>query len=281
MIRRTLSPELLAKFWSKIDKNGPTMPHMKTPCWIWKGAKSKAGYGMFYAAQVAGRQTVLTHRLAYELTVTLIPLGLKGCHKCDNRPCSRPDHIFPGTQAENVRDSAEKKRHRNPIHPGETHPNAKLTEAQVLELRANPPPKSERRTVATKLGVSLNSLNRAISGERWAHLNGLAPAPHGAWRAPEVARRLLTQYVNGEATFSQLGDQIGVGSLQARLVFNKLVRELGVDRDHPLWREHLKKVLASGAPILTKPKRIIGKPGGSPSGGSPSGLVEKGGRQCN
>jgi hypothetical protein len=71
-------------------------------CWLWLGATNEAGYGLYHKQRA--------HRVAYELTYGPIPSGMLACHSCDNPPCVRPDHLFPGTTKENVHDALKKNR---------------------------------------------------------------------------------------------------------------------------------------------------------------------------
>lgn len=108
--KRTIksTPELAIKrFWDKVDKKG------ENDCWEWKGAKGKHGHGVMTICQ----KIVLTHRFSYELFYGKIPKGLYICHKCDNGSCINPQHLFAGTQKENMHDCVIKGRTAINTHP--------------------------------------------------------------------------------------------------------------------------------------------------------------------
>jgi hypothetical protein len=99
------------RFWAAVDKTNAD------GCWEWTRARFPSGYGKMQleggSRKVPGsRKLEGAHRLAWTLTHGEIPDGLWVLHKCDNRPCCRPDHLFLGTCADNVRDMVAKGRHR-------------------------------------------------------------------------------------------------------------------------------------------------------------------------
>lgn len=82
-------------------------PEPNSGCWLWSGRANRRGYGVLY---VRGKN-LFAHRVSYEEHRGPIPPGLLVCHKCDNPPCINPDHLFVGTQSDNLTDMHRKKRH--------------------------------------------------------------------------------------------------------------------------------------------------------------------------
>ena len=119
---------LATRFWSQVDKSGE--------CWEWLGPKKSNGYGILTITLDSGKRESHVHRISYILEYGEIPDGLCVLHKCDNRSCVRPSHLWLGTYGDNNRDAIAKGRFATPPNfQGEHHPSAKLTQRQVDEIR--------------------------------------------------------------------------------------------------------------------------------------------------
>lgn len=123
LTRRTSDNE---RFWSRVEKTDR--------CWLWTGETAK-GYGIFV---LVGGERVAAHRYSYRLTNGELGVFCV-LHRCDNPPCVRPDHLFLGTQADNVHDAIKKGRaylgFAVDVPIGELHPRAKLSNDEVREMR--------------------------------------------------------------------------------------------------------------------------------------------------
>lgn len=102
-------------------------------CWEWTGAKGSSwSHGQFRR----DGKLVYAHREAWRFWYGPIPKGMQVLHRCDNPPCVRPDHLFLGTQRDNMLDCQAKGRLVIGSRKGEDHPRARLTDRQVTALRA-------------------------------------------------------------------------------------------------------------------------------------------------
>jgi hypothetical protein len=133
-------------------------PEPNSGCWLWLGGVQSMGYGMLGPK----KHRVLATRFSYEKYKGPIPIGLSVLHRCDTPLCVNPDHLFAGTQRDNLRDAAQKGR---TVH-GEQHPGAKLTNQQVVEIRALLGQGVSQRLVALRFEVNPSTISRIAGGLR-------------------------------------------------------------------------------------------------------------------
>ena len=169
-----LTPERIASFWEKVDRQ------TQGDCWRWKAFRNPMGYGMFGVK----RDVRLAHRIAYELTYGEIPEGMCVLHRCDNPSCVNPSHLYLGTRTDNNRDKLLRGRVYRPVgdknpsrsHPetqvrGEASPNAKLTTESVKQIRIMYATGKYRLVdIASQFGVSFSTIGRIVKRETWKHL---------------------------------------------------------------------------------------------------------------
>ena len=168
-----LSEKDIARFWSKVNKDGPVHPVLGTACWDYTGAIFKPGkFGAFRLKIGPNRYTqVAASRIGYEIQNGRLD-GLFACHKCDRPICVRGDHLFAGTARDNEQDKIAKGRME--YRKGESAHYRKLTEAKVLELRAMRATGMTYRTIEKRL-VSRGQRLLSIITRR-------ALEPHLKWR---------------------------------------------------------------------------------------------------
>ena len=131
-------------------------------CWVWVGARQGAGrYGTFGI----GGKMFLSHRVSYSLHKGEIPGKLNVLHTCDVPYCVNPEHLFLGDHLDNMRDKEEKGRGNQCV--GQAHGNAKLTEAQVLEIRAST---ESLKATAKRYGVSFGLIGHIRARRAWNHI---------------------------------------------------------------------------------------------------------------
>ncbi len=189
----------IARFWSKVDRRDPD------DCWLWRGTITAYGYGHFWTG---GGQLLVASRVALYLTSGVDPFPLNVLHSCDvrypigdptSRRCCNPEHLFKGTDADNVADMKAKgrqargDRHGSRLHPermargdrhgsrthpekilrGASHPRngAKLTPDEIVQIRdLYSRGDIMQRTLAEQFGVLPGAISRIVNRKRWPHV---------------------------------------------------------------------------------------------------------------
>ena len=149
-----ISADDAKRFWRKVRP-------MASGCWEWQGGKGSKGYGKFW---LGGCKSA--HRVAYASIHGQVPDGLYVLHRCDNPACCRPDHLFLGTNEDNMADMNKKGRLVTPS--GEDHGNAILTVTDVREIRDRyVSGTASVAEMADEYGVAVPTIYAVISRRIW------------------------------------------------------------------------------------------------------------------
>jgi hypothetical protein len=148
---------LSERFWRFVKKTDG--------CWLWTGDLTNNGHGVI-GHWPTRKAKIIASRASWILHFGDIPEGLFVCHKCDVRACVRPDHLFLGTQKQNLEDAAQKGR----MGRGTKVNTNKLTEADVRHIRTLYPHRSQQ-SIAIEYGVSQVLISTIVLRKTWAWLD--------------------------------------------------------------------------------------------------------------
>lgn len=172
----------IARFLDRIDKNGPIPSHCPElgHCHLWIGQVDSFGYGI---VSYLGKHWRVTH-LVLMLSGEPLAAGMEALHRCDNPPCCNRDHLFSGTQADNVHDMHAKGRsnkttgddhwtrqHPESVFRGSACKSAKLTDDAVRAIRARYAAGGVTTTqLGAEFGVTHRSISLIVRRKGWVHV---------------------------------------------------------------------------------------------------------------
>ena len=145
--------------------NAQYIPEPMSGCWLWETSTNENGYGLIKA----NGRTQTAHRVSWKMRNGAIPHKLQVLHKCDVRCCVNPEHLFLGTNQDNVDDRVAKGRGKNGIGTRNSH--AKIGEDEVREIRRLYAAGGvTQSTLAVKYGVERPAISKILTNRNWRHL---------------------------------------------------------------------------------------------------------------
>ena len=177
-------------------------------CWLWTAASHPFGYGVI---RIDGKNR-LAHRVMYELRNGPIPDGKYICHTCDNPACVNPEHLFIGTQKDNMQDCSQKGRARSSKapRPGSLHPQTKLTEADVVIIRQRCANGETQGAVGADYSLTQGAISAIVTGKSWSHVPGATTTVHARRLTANDRELMLRLYDTGRFTQQEIADKFGV-----------------------------------------------------------------------
>jgi hypothetical protein len=149
------------RFWSKVS-----ISEDKNACWEWTAGLNKWGYGKFFINIEGGIERIFTaSRISYFISNNHYPSDLNVLHRCDNRKCVNPNHLFLGTHAENSKDMIDKGRCSN--QKGENNGGVKHSKELILEIRAKHKKGKSQNSLAKEYGFNSGYVSRIIRRVIW------------------------------------------------------------------------------------------------------------------
>lgn len=160
LISLNLTEKEISRFYEKFDTGNPD------DCWQYKDGPDTWGYGRF-SIRSGPRVRIQAHRMAFFLKWKIDPGEWKICHECDNPICVNWNHLFVGTQDDNMKDKIRKRRQAR----GETNGWSKLTNADVLEIRLRCKARLQKHAqIAQDYGVSTSTVAHIACRSRWKNI---------------------------------------------------------------------------------------------------------------
>lgn len=143
----------MKRFWEKVNKGS------EDTCWEWQASTRRDGYGQF---RFRGTMWA-AHRVAYLLEVEEPDNHV--LHTCDNKRCVNPAHLYEGSHSDNMQDFHDRQR-GEVNHQGERNPNAKLTDADVREIRRRSQSGETYSSIADDYDVTSHHIGKLVRGEQ-------------------------------------------------------------------------------------------------------------------
>lgn len=203
-----LENRAVVRFWRCVDKSDN-----EKGCWIWKGYKTNGGYGLLHI----GTRNIAAHRYSYELNVGPLEPGKVICHKCDVPLCVNPEHLFQGTQRENIVDMHRKGRNCKKkevtwqsvipeyVTKGQDHHRALLTNEEAKLARVMFATGATQLEIAGELRVDNTTISNIVKNKTYntpsaqpEELHKIVFRGKSSVLSEEDQENLVSQYRNGE-----------------------------------------------------------------------------------
>lgn len=156
------------EYFYHVKKSLLSLRNIQNECWEYTGILNNKGYGWKTFGQGKEKRKWVVHRISWTIWKEKIPEDLFVLHKCDNPKCFNPDHLWLGTQQDNMNDKVQKG--RDVVRRGEKCGMAKLNNDQVLEIRKLREDGMKLMNIANKFDVTDACISDICKRKNWRHI---------------------------------------------------------------------------------------------------------------
>lgn len=161
-----LTQSVIDRFFSKV-----ALTANDNKCWEWLGSKRRNGYGRISITVSKNKdKSFSAHRMSYLITNKTLPLDKVVMHSCDNPSCVNPKHLSLGTNKDNTNDMMKKGRVKKIFKDGEKHPNSKLKNEDIFNIRNLLEKGKTQKFISELYGVNQSLISYIKSNKYWNHI---------------------------------------------------------------------------------------------------------------
>jgi transposase len=224
------------RFWLKVDKNGPTQPHMTTSCWLWTGATNQR-YGHMRPTSIGisnwSTHLIYAHHASWVFEHGSIPTEMQILHQCGVKLCVNPEHLYAGNASDKGHAMVAAGKHRCWI----------LSYEIAQEIRECSRKGMSRKNIAVKFGITISTVEKIVNKKAWTYeaeqakrkqqreLDALLKLREAIFSQQFERRELIIRLRAEDLSYAAIGRKVGLSRERVRQILAKTLLLLDLNTD--------------------------------------------------